>query len=631
MRALRQISWAQPSLYRDFALLSAAVFFVLLMVSGWVTYTTYQEHSDKIASELEKEALRIDHALSGEMESANYMLSSLGRQIVIDSNHDYTKLAQSLKSFDNKGYIYTIFSWTDVNQKMVVSSNKGVLEEAVDISDRDFIQQSALDSWKMHIGRSIEGRVSGRWVIPAGMGITDYTGKFLGIISLSLDIKILTDKIKDSVKRDGISFAIVSKSLIPISEVSDDKSFITDDFTKKLVDIDLSKNHSGLIAKGNLLWGTGSYAYYRVSDNYPYIILMGYDTNYGDGEVRVLLWSRLFQLLIIALFLVFFLWVVRVRVIKPVLDITNMVAGITKGEKFKPRTKTGSVEIEALVAQIRHLSEYIDETKRIQDELKNKIFLLRKSKETAEINLRSKSDFLAYIAQEMRMPLNNIIGFSQVLKDQIYGAIENRKYRQYASDIFTTGNQLIVKIQDVLLHSKLETGYIDLQEKSFDISNAISASLRNMADKLQANKISVKTNIHDNLPHLMADEFRVQQIINNVLLALLDSVVPESFITIDAKIISEQRDKKLLAIEIGISEQTRSANDLLMLSEKHFALMYHHETVGIESPEIIDLRIELARLLMILHGGVLCTELLHDKIDNVILFFPNSRLVFDYV
>ena len=627
MRIFRRISWAQPSLYRDFALLSSLVFFVLLVVSGWITYTTYEKHSDKITRELEKEALRIDHAINSEMESANYMLSSLGRQIVIDNNHDYTKLAQSLKSFDTKGYIYTIFSWTDINQRMVVSSNKGVLEEPVDISDRDFIQHAALDSWKMHIGRSIEGRVSGRWVIPAGMGITDYTGKFLGIISLSIDIGALTDKIKSIVKRDGISFAIVSRSLIPISEVSDDKSFLTNDFTKKLVDIDLSKNPNGLISKGNLLWGTGNYAYYQLSENYPYVVMIGYDTNYGDEEVRNLLWYRLLQLFIIAVFLVLVLWVVRVRVIKPILDITNMVVSIIRGDKFSHHNKTGSVEIEGLVAQIGHVSEYINETKRIQDELNNKIFSLRKSKETAEINLRSKSDFLSYIANEMRTPLNNIIGFSQVLKDQIYGAIENKKYRQYASDIWTTSNQLITKMQDVLLHSKLETGYIDLQEKQFDIASAISASLRNVADKLQVNKISIKTNIDEHLPYLLADEFRFQQIINNILLVLLDSAVPDTVITINAKIINEQRDKELLAIEIGYSKIASSDSDFIALSEKYFTEIHHHEAVSLQSSENIDLRIELAKLLMILHGGVLCAKLFNEHLNNVVLFFPNSRII----
>ena len=79
----------------------------------------------------------------------------------------------------------------------------------------------------MQIGRPIEGRVSGRWVIPVAMGLTDYTGKFIGTILISIDINELTEQISTLVKRDGISFAIISKTLIPLTQVSDDNNFLT--------------------------------------------------------------------------------------------------------------------------------------------------------------------------------------------------------------------------------------------------------------------------------------------------------------------------------------------------------------------------------------------------------------------
>ncbi len=111
-------SWVQPSLSRDFKLLAAAVLFVLVLISGWVTYRTYNRQSERITNDLEKEAVRIENTISNEMGDASYMLASLGRQIVIDPNRDYTRLAQALKSFDNKSHIYSIFSWTDTDKKL---------------------------------------------------------------------------------------------------------------------------------------------------------------------------------------------------------------------------------------------------------------------------------------------------------------------------------------------------------------------------------------------------------------------------------------------------------------------------------------------------------------------------------
>lgn len=624
-------SWVQPSLSRDFKLLAAAVLFVLVLASGWVTYRTYDKQSEHIKIDLEKEAARIENTISTEMSDASYMLSSLGRQIVVDPNRDYTRLAQALKSFDNKNHIYSIFSWTDTDRKLVISSNKGVLKEPVDISDRDFIQQSAADSWKMHIGRPIEGRVSGRWVIPVAMGITDSTGKFIGIIALSIDIGVLTDQIRSLVKRDGISFAVVSKDMVTLTEISDSKNFISDNFpTKKLMEIDFDKNPSGLISKGSIIWGAGIYAYYKVSENFPYIVMMGYDANYSDETVRTMLWIRLLMISAIAVFLMLFLWIVRVKVINPVLDMTEVVASIARGEQFVWNPKKGPVEITALALQVQQVGRYIEENKRIENELRNKMFLLKKAKESAELNMRSKSEFLSYIVQEMRLPVNNIIGFSQVLKDQIYGAIENRKYRQYSTDIFTIANQLIGKIQDISVHAKAEIGCIDMQEKPLDFAIVASAVVRQLSDKLQAAEISVKVKLQETLPHLLADEFRLQQIISNLLMLVADNTRAGNLITLEAKIISEQRDRQFFAVVISNEKADIAAEKLMGITEKTLTpLPYNSGNQNINVSEIIDLRLELAKILIHLHGGVLHSEIIDGKIYANVIFFPAGRLVFD--
>lgn len=626
-------SWAQPSLSRDFTLLSAAVLFVLLLVSTWVTYTTYDTHFARVRGDLEKESNRIDRSISMEMENVEYMLSSLGRQIAIDPNRDLTKLAQSLKSFDTKGHVYSIFTWTNNEHKMVVSSNKGVLDEPVDISDRDFIQEAAKDSWKMHIGRPVEGRVSKRWIIPVGMGVTDYTGKFIGIISISIDINKLIEQISDMVKRDGISFALVSKTLIPIAEVSDDKKFAIETVAKKLVDVDFARTPSGFLTDGSLVWGTGSYSYYRLLSEYPYIVVMNYDSSYMDENVRVMLWSRLLQILVVAVFFVLFLWIVRLRVISPVLNMTRVVAAVARGKKVPINYKGGAVEMNDLAAQVERVSEYIAENKRVENELRHKMFQLKKMKENADIALHSKSEFLIYIAQEIRKPLSNMIGFSQIIKDQMYGAIEV-KYRNYAEDIFKTGNQLIAKMQDVLLHSKMEAGYVSLQEKHIDIADLISAALRQMTDSLQAKKATVKVLMPEIIFRLNADEFRLQQIITNLLMVLLEDIVPESTkessINLEVKIIGEQRDKMVFALIISKPDApiytTEKLASLAMTNINDEPYNIGGNTV---TSELIDVRIGLVKLLALLHNGHIYIENTGEKSQSFVLFMPATRIILE--
>ena len=538
--------WLQPSLSRDFALLSAAVFCVLLVVSMWVTYITYNHYTKRIGEDLQTEADRIELTLAGEMESANYLLTALGRQIVVNDARDMVELAQILKSYDAKGQMYAVFNWISVDQKIIVSSNGGISEKPIDVSDRDYVKKAFIEPWKMHIGRPIEGRVSGRWVIPVAMGLTDYTGKFIGTLIISLDIGELTDKISTLVKRDGVSFAIISKTLIPLTQVSDDKDFQNHNFPPQtLVNIDYAQHPSGLIARGNMFWGTGSYNFYKVSADYPYIILIGYDNRNQDDTVQNMLWSRLLQMVVIAVFLILLMIIVRSRMIRPVLDITEAVSQIARGNMEAKLPTIGPVEINMLAAQVGRVREYIAENKRVEDELRNKMFMLRRACEDMEVDAHSKAEFLAFICQEMRSPVNSAMGCAQVMKDQIYGPLENKKYRGYATDIFGSCSHVISQLDYVLELARVEAHYAVLRESTIDLAATLNRAVQAMEDALQAAAVEVKIALDETAPMLFADDFRMQQITSNLLAYVLSRGLKNATVTISLQYGTEKRDRQI--------------------------------------------------------------------------------------
>lgn len=589
--------WTQPSLSRDFALLSAAVFCVLFVISMWVTYVTYSQHTQRIASDLQTESNRIEMTLTGEMESANYLLTALGRQIVVNNARDLVELAQILKSYDATGQMYAVFNWISVDQKIIVSSNRGILDKPVDVSDRDFVKKAFVDPWKMHIGRPIEGRVSGRWVIPVAMGLTDYTGKFIGTLIISLDISELTERVSTLVKRDGISFAIISKTLIPLTQVSEDKDFLNKNFpAQKLVNIDYVKNPSGLLSQGNMFWGTGSYTYYSVSNDYPYIILMGYDNRYQDDSVRNMLWSRLLQMGVIAAFFMLFLFIVRSRMIRPVMDVTEAIAQVARGNTDVWLPTIGPIEINQLATQVARVKEFIDEHKRVDDELRNKMFMLRRTCKDLEVSMHSKAEFLAFICQEMRTPINSAMGCAQVMKDQIYGPIENKKYRQYASDIYANCNHVIGQLEYVLELAKIEAHYTVLRESTMDIGAVIARAIQSMQEPLQAVKIQVATEFEGEAILLYGDEFRIQQIISNALVYLVERGVADTIVTLSVKNITDNKNQ---TIEISLTYP------------------------AIKQQEVASIQLELIKRLAELHQGSM-----NITDDTLVITLPATRLRF---
>jgi signal transduction histidine kinase len=460
------------------------------------------------------------------------------------------------------------------------------------------------------------------------MGLTDYTGKFIGTIMISIDINVLTERISTLTRRDGVSFAIISKTLIPLTQVSDDKDFVNHNFpTQTLVNVNFAEKPSGLISRGNIFWGDGTYSYYHVSQDYPYIILLGYDTRYSDETVRSMLWSRLLQLIVMGLFFVLFLWIVRARIIKPVMDMTAITAAIAKGETSTKLPQGGPIEIEGLAAQVKRVGEYIAENKRVEDELRNKMFMLKKAKERAEMDKRSKSEFMAFVCQEMHTPLNNIVGYAQVMKDQLYGPIENRKYRQYASDIYGAGNNLLDGVQKLLTLAKAETDYIELIEKPVDIAAVINRALRLLADRLQAEKLGVKVKLPDPAPKLVADEFRLQEILMNLLLYALRRALPGSDLLLDARILNENRDRVFFAFVVTPAEQPLPQDELIAASDRLMAAPSYEPLSKTDLlKENTDLSLELARSLIALHGGLLDVGTSQTGALAIVVLFSGGRI-----
>ncbi len=102
------------------------------------------------------------------------------------------------------------------------------------------------------------------------------------------------------------------------------------------------------------------------------------------------------------------------------------------------------------------------------------IALARLDEQTRELEAasRHKSEFLANMSHELRTPLNAISGFSQVLRKQLYGEI-NDKQAEYLDDILASARHLVSLIDDVLDLSKVEAGQIELQVAAFSLPAAL--------------------------------------------------------------------------------------------------------------------------------------------------------------
>ena len=91
-----------------------------------------------------------------------------------------------------------------------------------------------------------------------------------------------------------------------------------------------------------------------------------------------------------------------------------------------------------------------------------------------EVASKHKSEFLANMSHELRTPLNAIVGFSQVLKEKLFGQV-NEKQDEYLDDILSSAKHLLALINDILDLSKVEAGQVELERRLFSLPEALRA------------------------------------------------------------------------------------------------------------------------------------------------------------
>jgi signal transduction histidine kinase len=136
---------------------------------------------------------------------------------------------------------------------------------------------------------------------------------------------------------------------------------------------------------------------------------------------------------------------------------------------------------------------------------------------SAETGASGRLDFLAKVSHEVRTPLNSIIGFTELMLQERFGPIGNKRYSGYVEDIHQSGLYALSLLNDLLDISKIEAGKFELNFTAVDVPEIVEDCAASLQPLAKRSRIVLRTSLAPDLPTVVADPRRLKQILLNLL------------------------------------------------------------------------------------------------------------------
>jgi len=520
------------SLSSHFTLFSLVIFSAVVVLALGFWMQVYRDTLQKKYAMLPAEATRVDAVLTDAMDYSSKYIEFIGERIAQHDPRDLDYIADlisgrfSTRPQESNLYINTTFDWVTPDKQLRVSSQLGVLKKPFDMSDRDYLKKTPLFPWVLQLSVPRFGGLSKQWIIPAGMGLTNSNGEFIGSITMGFAVDGLARRLAQVMGPTDIRYVILTKDMVTVLDSAADNSrpnshLVTDTLSQEMLENGAQYLENPLPYEGTDL------VYYKPVSKYPYIVLVGYPKGMAWSIFTEVVMSRIMGLLFIGAAALVMLFFMRRQLIKPVILLAQQADRISKGEKVLiPDSDID--EISTLGRELQKISDYNENERRISEELSRKTMLLEhKTQELAEANAEAvasrdaavtanlaKSEFLANMSHEIRTPMNAVIGLSGILA---VSTPLTEKQREFIHTLQLSAHSLLALINDLLDIAKIETNSVDLEHIPFDLDEMIRDITAVFSVQAGEKNIAITyTNSLQAASLFQGDPMRIKQILMNL-------------------------------------------------------------------------------------------------------------------
>ncbi len=239
----------------------------------------------------------------------------------------------------------------------------------------------------------------------------------------------------------------------------------------------------------------------------------------------------------------------------------------------------------------------------------------------SEVGSQAKSRFLAAMSHELRTPLNAILGFSEIMKSEMFGPVGSKQYKDYVHSINASAERLLKMIDEVLMLSSMESGRVELDDQPLDLRKAVAAAVEGVREIAEAGGVRLATDLSESCKVLRADDSAFREILSCLLCNAVQFTPRGGQVTVATELDDDGQFVLRVADGGSAADREYAANTIADFSQIDSSVAGKSQGPGFG--------LSVVKALVEVHGGSVDVESRAEAGTTVAARFPAERVVAD--